>query len=103
MERKQANYYLRRIYRLLKNNEVPIILKKIRSTRGITDAKTIWLNPQNDILLVIIHECLHVLYWSWSETKVTKSAVKIFNQLTPRQMKNLLLRLALAVNKIPTD
>ncbi len=100
MDEKQASYYLHRVYRLLKSDKATIVFKKMRTKRGETDQKTIWLNPRESILPTFIHECLHVLYWHWSETKVEKCAMQIFNRLTPRQTKNLLLRLALIINKI---
>jgi hypothetical protein len=100
MKKSSADYYFRRIYRLLSSDKVPIILKKIRGTRGQTDHKIIWLNPQENILPTLIHECLHILYPNWNESKVYKYEAQIFNQLTPRQIKKLLLRVALIVNKI---
>jgi len=100
MEKCQADYLLHRIYHLLKSDKIVIVLKKLRSLKGQTDSETIWLSPKEDILPTIIHECLHVLYWNWSETKVTKTAEMVFNQLTQRQIKNLFLRLALIVNNI---
>jgi len=97
MDHKKANYYLYRVYRLLNSDKILIVFKKIRSTAGETDFKTIWLNHHHEILPTLIHECLHILYPTWSESKVLKYESQIFNKLTPRQINNLLLRLVLVV------
>lgn len=98
MDKKEATHVLHRVYRLLGSNEVPVILKKIRATRGETDSETIWLNPRLDILPTLIHECLHVFHWDWNETKVERTAVAVFHQLSTRQINNLLFRLSNAIN-----
>ncbi len=98
MNKKKANYYLYRVYRLLDSDKIQIILKKINKNRGITDYRTIWLNPHEHILPTLIHECLHIFYPDWCETKVLKYESQIFHKLTAKQINNLLMRLAVAVN-----
>lgn len=112
MNKNQVGYYLRRIYRLLRDDQSPIILRKFNSIKidgvihavhGKAEETTIWLNPKGEMLSTVIHECLHVLYPKWSHPKIKKYEAQIFNQLTNRQLKNLLLRLALCVNEIDLD
>ena len=100
MDQKKANYYLYRVYRLLNSERVLIIFKKIRKKAGETDYQTIWLNHHDDILSTLIHECLHVLYPTWSETKVLQYEKQIFNKLTPRQINNLIIRLASVIEHV---
>lgn len=99
MNQRRARYYLYRIYQLLKSDQVPILIKRFKRKRGETDSEIIWLNPNCDILPTFIHECLHVMYWNWCETKVERQATAIFTQLTNKQISNLLLRMSLAINK----
>lgn len=103
MDQRQTSYYLRRVYRLLKSDNVPIVFKRMRGRAGFTDHKIILLNQDDAILPTLVHECLHVLYSHWSEAKVCQYEKQIFNQLTPRQIKRLLLLLTLATNKIDLE
>lgn len=99
MEKRLANYYLHRIYRLLSSNKVPIVFKRLKGRQGETDRETIWLNPNERLLDTLIHECLHVLYWSWSETQVNKITAQTLNKLSEKQVKNLLIKFAEAANR----
>src|SRR3989339_225748 len=103
MDKRRANYYLRRIYRLIKSEKLPTILKRIRGKWGETDWKQIILHPKRPLLPTFIHECLHNFYPDLCETGVTKLENQIFSKLTIKQLNNLLLRLALAINNISFD
>lgn len=107
MEKSQADYYLYRIYRLLKSNEFPIVLKRLRKWKnkevhGETDFETILLNPNLSLLPTFIHECLHIFYPDSSESNVAQMEKQIITKLTIKQLNNLLLRLALAINNKPS-
>ena len=103
MDKKQASYYLRRIYRLIESGKINIALKKLGAkVDGITyfaenppkNATEIHLKPDCSILLIFVHECVHVLYPDMSENNVISLSQKIFAELSLRQVKNLLVRLA---------
>jgi hypothetical protein len=98
MDKEQADYFLRRIYRLIKSEEFPILLKRLKGKCGETNFETIKLNPKHPLLPTFLHECLHIFYPDYSETKILALEEQVFSKLTIRQLNNLLLRLALAIN-----
>lgn len=106
MEKSQASYYLSRIYRLMRGEELPVLLKRLRGQNqkekhGKTDYETISLNPKFSLLPTFVHECLHNFHPNLCESKIGDLENQIFSKLTIRQLNNLLLRLALAINRIP--
>lgn len=91
MTKKQANYFLHRIYELLRSDEVDVTFERSRVYRGSTDKfLIIFLDPNEEILPTLIHECLHMLYLNWSETKILKHETAIFHLLSKKQIINLL-------------
>ncbi|OGY50089.1 MAG: hypothetical protein A3J65_04320 [Candidatus Buchananbacteria bacterium RIFCSPHIGHO2_02_FULL_45_11b] len=97
--RSKECYYLYRIYALLKLKEFDVFFQKLRNGRGETDTvAAIYLDPENQVLPTFIHECLHVLYPEWKESRILMAEKRIFNSLNEKQIKNLLARLNDAVN-----
>jgi len=95
--RRKVNYYLHRIYALCRK-DIKVILKRIRKNRGVTNTiDTIYLHPKQDIIPTFIHECLHILYPSWSESRIIKWEEKIINTISIRQIINLLQGIAYSV------
>ena len=100
INKKQADYYLWRIYKLMKDEQFPTIFQKIKKNRGEIDWVQIKLDPRDEILSTFIHECLHILYPNNSETVIKNLESQIVNKLSQKQFKNLLLRLALTMNNL---
>jgi len=103
MTPKQATYYLHRIYRLLKGDELDVSLVHFRSfideygerrvICGEASLDEIAVDPRNAALAeACIHEPLHILRPDWSERKVRKTTEQIACQLSLRQWRNLLGR-----------
>lgn len=98
--KSKERYYLYRIYALLKLKELDVFFRNLRKNRGETDmVVAIYLNPKEGILPTFIHECLHVLYPEWQESLVLMTEKRIFNNLSEKQIKNLLARFNEAVNR----
>ena len=95
MNKKQANYYLRRIYGLLLHGENPVIFtKKLTNNKiGLTDHEYIWIDPSQEILATFIHEALHILYPKWKHPKVYRKEKAICKNLSSKQYTNLFHRL----------
>lgn len=97
--RGKERYYLYRIYALLKLRELDVFFQKLKRSRGETDTvAAIYLDPKEQVLPTFIHECLHVLYPEWKESRVLLTEKRIFNSLSEKQIRNLLARLNDAVN-----
>lgn len=103
LTRKQATYYLHRIYRLLKDDDIELNLTLFRSfideygdRRVICGEATddeICIDPRNiEIKDACIHEPLHILFPTWSERKVVRMTDKIAGGLSLRQWRNLIGR-----------
>lgn len=94
----RANYLLRRIYQLLDSRQVSLVFKRMSGYAGRIERKQeiakILLDPTQDIVSVLIHECLHILYPKWSETEVLKVERSIMQHLALRQFKYLLRKIA---------
>lgn len=98
--KSKERYYLYRIYALLKLKELDVFFRNLRKNRGETDmVAAIYLNPKEGILSTFIHECLHVLYPEWKESLVLTTEKRVFNNLSEKQIKNLLARFNEAVNR----
>lgn len=97
-KKKQVNYYLHRIYALCKK-DIRVIIKRVRkNTAGLTNCiDTIIINPKKDIIPTFIHECLHILYPAWSETKIIRWENKIINNISIKQINNLLILMMLSI------
>lgn len=85
-----ADYYLRRIYRMLRDDEHKVQLVRFKTFSGQTDFQSVWLDFRRDILPTFMHECLHILYPALSETKIIKLEKSIMSSISNRQAKNIL-------------
>lgn len=64
MTKKQANYYLQRIYKYLASDESIAVIRRMKHSHGEFDwaKREIALDPMGSLLPAIIHECLHGMY-----------------------------------------
>ena len=94
--KRRVNYLLRRIYRLLDGGTVTVRFKHFHAKarrRGETDGHTmIWLDPKDEAVGTLVHECLHILYPKWCETRVLRMEVRIMYHISDRQVKTLLIK-----------
>jgi len=105
MTKKRANYLLSRVYKLLKDPESFLRLKRIRPEGKLEIAGLAypWANvqvvdPRRDILPSTIHESLHLIYPNWTEKKVKSTENQIVMKMSIKQFSNLLFRLAECVS-----
>jgi len=91
--KKQREFalYLKKIHALLKRDEINICIKRMKTKEGTSRLFDIWLNPDYNLISVLIHECLHIIYPQKKERWVLKKEKFIFNQLSEAQIKNLLI------------
>lgn len=107
MTKKKASYYLRRIYKLLNDEEAVLRLKRYAKMaiagEAFADEKEMVVDPRQDVGPVVVHEGLHILYpdppggfdvdngecSSW----IRKTENGIVQSLTVRQWRNLLFRI----------
>lgn len=100
MTRKEASYYLHRIYKLLKDEDVEINLTLFRSfideygdrrvICGEAGVDEIAIDPRNIAIKdACIHEPLHILYPEWSERRIVRMTDKIAGGLSLRQWRTL--------------
>lgn len=99
LNKRQINYYLRRVYALLRSDRINIIIKRMKKNRGLTDLSNVWLDPDDRILPTIIHECLHIIYPRKTERDILNLEKKIAKRISEQQLKKLLLLLAEATKK----
>ena len=113
MTRKKASYYLRRIYRLLDDEDAVLKLKKYAKMdiagEAHVDEKEMIVDPRQDLAAAIVHEALHILYGNLTHINhpgsiydvdngecsswIRKTEEGICNALTVRQWRNLLFRI----------
>lgn len=87
----------RRLYYLIRNHPEYIVFKKLRGVCGfyqIDEVISINLDYRKEIIPTLIHESLHHWHPEWSETKVSQNESMIVNNLSTRQVKNILKILA---------
>ena len=94
MSNDQINYYLYRIYHLLKFGNINITIRRIKKTRGLALGRNIWLNPDHPIHPTLIHECLHLLYWHRKHKWVGIMEERIARRISEQQIRKLLLLMA---------
>lgn len=82
----------KRLYRLIKNHPDIFTLKKLRGNRGWynPDTKEIEIDYRGEIIGTIIHEAIHHWYPDWCESDVYEAERNIVNQLSIRQIKNII-------------
>lgn len=96
MTGEKASYYLRRIYGLLQHGDTVLRLRKFKGNIegvAIDAVQYMAVDPRRNFGSTVIHECLHILYPNWCESKVLKTEEGIANTLTERQWRNLYFRL----------
>jgi hypothetical protein len=92
-------------YKFLRENPGNVTIKKIMDHSGglttigkyLPDDKKVILDYRHPFLSVFIHEMLHHFHPDWNETKVLKEERALLNQLSNRQIRNLLKALADAI------
>jgi hypothetical protein len=99
MQHNKSDIYkiTRRLYYLLRHHADYIVFKKIRGACGyyLNDKSiSINLDYRKEIIPTLIHEALHHWHPDWSETKVLNNERMIINNLSMRQIKNILRVLA---------
>ena len=97
MTKARADYYLRRCYRLLEDPDTIVHLRKLpQNIHGMAMgcADVMVVDPRRDVLSTIVHECFHIMFPAWSETKVLKHESGVVNKMTKRQWRNLIERVA---------
>jgi hypothetical protein len=101
---KKASYYLRRIYKLLQDEETILRLRNFKGNLegvAISEAQYMAVDPRRSFGATVIHECLHILYpdkpLDCSDHECSKWVRRteegIVNALSERQWKNLYFRL----------
>lgn len=82
----------RRLYRLFQNHPEMFTLRKLRVNVATYDYETceIELDYRHEMIPGIIHEALHHWFPDWSETAVEEAESNIVNQLSIRQIKNII-------------
>jgi hypothetical protein len=104
----KASYYLRRIYKLLQDEDAIVRLRKFRGGLegiAVSEAKYMAIDPRRSLGSTIIHEALHLLYPQYPDSKkdmkdggncskwIWKTEEGICNALTERQWRNLYFRI----------
>lgn len=98
----ELHSFTRKLYRFLKSDHY-VELKKLRGFYGYilqsdsSSSAHIVLDPRDKLISTLIHEVLHYLYPDASETKVLEMERALINQLSERQIKNIIKRFAEAL------
>lgn len=90
-KKKEFALYLKKIHALLKRDEINICIKRMKTKEGASSFFNIWLNPDYNLISVLIHECLHIIYPQKKERWILKKEKFIFKRLSEVQIKNLLI------------
>ena len=88
-----TRHLLRRINQLIDDELPPVIIQRMKSEWGMTDFSSIWLEPTGRLLIIFIHECLHLVYPEMCETRVTELQRQMTRELSSRQCAHLMKRL----------
>ncbi len=104
MQKELLYRFTRRLYKELKSKDSNIVLRKIRGSKtetieGLYDYSNdeITLDFRREIISTYIHEIVHKFYPDASETFVLNMEHKIMNNLSVRQIKNIIKRFAEAL------
>jgi calcineurin-like phosphoesterase family protein len=94
--KKEAYVFIRRLYKVLREQDERVILKKLHGRDGYYDPSTeeIVIDYRKEFISTLIHEVLHHLHPPWSESKVIMKEREIMNTITIRQCKNIIVMLA---------
>ncbi len=83
------------VYRILRRDDVSFVICHLRGVSGWWHPDgTIEIDPRSELLLVLLHECVHELRPNWSEKACDDAAKKILCKMTQRQIGNLLRKFA---------
>jgi hypothetical protein len=97
MTPNQIKYRIHKLYQFLEHGHT-FDLRRMRVYRGYIHTHdfptVVTLDYTDRIIPTLIHEFLHYLHPTWSETKILKAESAIICQLTERQIRNILKRLA---------
>lgn len=100
MTRNQLYYYLRRIYAVLRDEQVEeVLFEKMRGYYGWIDNGSVVLDHRKQLLSTFVHECLHEVYPEWPESKVEWLETMIMANIGPTQVKNLLTALVFLLHR----
>jgi hypothetical protein len=97
-KQREAYRLIRDIKNLLANmtDETPVLMlkKKLKGCTGYTDYETIRFAIFSELVPTIIHEAIHIIRFSWSETKVKKAESLVRHYI---KMKDVVIILRLFV------
>jgi hypothetical protein len=103
LSRDDVRYYLRALYRFLKEGH-RIEFKKHRGYYGMIfhdpereGYALVTLDHRDRCISTLIHEFLHHHHEDWSESKVIDMERRLINALSDRQVRNLIKRFAEAI------
>lgn len=103
MTKKQADNYLYQIYKMLRDTEIHFRLNRKLIDHGIaivynndpSKGAFIEIDPEKrEFSSSLLHEALHLLDWSMSETEVVKLEKALMRKWTDKQLSNFLKRFA---------
>lgn len=95
--KKQLYLFTRQLYKLFHEKPDLYTLRKLRNDHGRIDWENvtpITLDYRRDIVAALIHEAIHYMHQDMAETHVLEMERNILNQLSVRQVKNILKRFA---------
>ncbi len=77
---------------VLKNKNWRWRLKRMKENSGLTDfsTKTVFVDPRFEIVLTIIHECLHIICPKAAEKSVRQTEEKAARFIKPREAEFIL-------------
>lgn len=86
----------RRIVALIKKSEPGFFkLKKLKGAMGYCEWEAgIILDYRREFIATLIHECIHYLKPSWSETHVLYAEKRVINSITSKQIIKLIKLIA---------
>lgn len=88
----RTRLFMSRFYHIMREDPPQFILKKLRTKRGwyTEDKHLVELDHRLDFISTAIHEMLHAIHPKAPEMWVRKNEVHLINQLSHRQIKNIL-------------
>lgn len=88
--------FTRELYKLFREKPGIFHVKKLKSARGYchTTIERIELDYRDEIISTLLHEALHFLYPDMSEDQVLRNEKDLINNLSPRQVRNIIKRFA---------
>jgi len=93
--KRQADYYLHRIYKLLADPDTMFRHRKFKGNlHGIAyaDIQGMIIDMRKEALTTILHEALHLLY-DWPEKKIREYEKGIADHMSQLQWQNLCYRI----------